>query len=152
MTCLVSSPKEGFVYDVFTKTELLAHCTYTSDTKTATVAENLLYAATSQTLETYCIPVYAAVAEHARANRPSDFSDKLPMGDLSETGEPGVSLETDFGDANKTASDVGDDGIGISGTDGGTKDTDADVEDLAQKSYNYLGYPVYDIDILQKVF
>ena len=63
MCCLVSGPKEGYIYDVFSESRLLSCYKYTNDTKLVTATNSLLHAITHQGLETYTVRMYAAAAE-----------------------------------------------------------------------------------------
>ena len=129
MICFVSTSKQGFIYNVFRKTEFLAHCTYTADTSTAALCNNLLYTVTNQALETYIVPVYAAVAKHVRTMKPSEIEDKLDVeNDVVES-----LAEVSEGDVLSTS-----DGM-------------ANEESSHENTFSHHGFPVYDLEILQKV-
>ena len=146
--CFVSSPKEGFIYNVFSKTEFLSHCTYTCDTKSVVIGENLLHAVTSQAVETYTIPLYAGVAKHARLNKPPDFNDKLEIVVPADTDETAVGSENNCDGTSQLSTGVGNSGSEF--PDSGAKSQEVMTEegiDIAD-----FEFPVYDINILQKVF
>ena len=129
MICFVSTSKQGFIYDVFRETEFLAHCTYTADTSTAAICNNLLYTATNQALETYVVPMYAAVAKHVRTMKPSVIEDKLNVdNDVVQTSAevPGDVLLSADGDL-------------------------VDEESSEENTFTHHSFPVYDLEILQKV-
>jgi hypothetical protein len=132
MICFVSNSKQGFIYNVFKKAEFLAHCTYTTETSMASICDNLLYSVTNQALETYVVPIYAAVANQLRAMRASDGEDKLPLDNTV--------VQSDVTDVN---------GDVLSAADG-TLATSQDEESQENK-FTHFGFPVYDLEILQKV-
>lgn len=72
MCCLVSSPKEGFMYDVFSNCKLLSYYKYTCDTISVSACNNLLHAITKQGIETYTVRMYAAASDWIRTNAPVD--------------------------------------------------------------------------------
>lgn len=127
MICFVSTSKQGFIYNVFRKTEFLAHSTYTADTSTAALCDNLLYTVTSQALETYVVPMYAAVAKHVRTMKPPEIEDKLLVDN----------------DVVQSLTDVS--GDVLSTSDGVVN------EESRENTYSHHGFPVYDLEILQKV-
>ena len=69
MCCLVSGPKEGYIYDVFSNSRLLSCYRYTSDTKLVTASHSLLHAITHQGLETYTVRMHAAASQWIRENQ-----------------------------------------------------------------------------------
>lgn len=66
MCCLVSGPKEGYMYDVLTRTKLLSCYEYTCDTLSVSVCHSLLHAITRQGLETYTVRTYSSASECVR--------------------------------------------------------------------------------------
>ncbi len=134
MICFVSTSKQGFIYNVFRKTEFLAHCTYTSETSIAAICKNLLYSVTNQAVETYVIPIYAAVAKHIRTMQPLDIDDRL---DIDHT-----VVQSDG--TTEAHSDV------LSTSDGGLVTTQNE-ESSQENKFTHFGFPVYDLEILQKV-
>lgn len=73
MCCLVSSPKEGFIYDVFSNCKLLSYYKYTCDTISVSACNTLLHAITKQGIETYTVRMYAAASDWIRTNAPVDL-------------------------------------------------------------------------------
>ena len=128
MICFVSNSKQGFIYNVFQKTEFLAHCTYTSETTMAAICNNMLYSVTSQALETYVVPIYAAVAKQMRKMQTSESEDKLSIDN--------VVVPSD-GNATDTLDDV--------------LPKSNDQESSQENKFTHYGFPVYDQEILQKV-
>ena len=74
MCCLISSPKEGFIYDVFSNCKLLSYYKYTCDTISVSACNSLLHAITKQGIETYTVRMYAAASDWIRTNAPVDLS------------------------------------------------------------------------------
>jgi hypothetical protein len=132
MICFVSTSKQGFIYNVFRKTEFLAHCTYTSETTTAAICNNLLYSVTSQALETYVVPIYAAVAKHVRTMRSSDVEDTLYIDQAM----------VQSNDTTEVHGEV------LSTADGSSTHNE---ESSQENKFTHFGFPVYDLEILQKV-
>ena len=132
MICFVSTSKQGFIYNVFSKTEFLTNCTYTAEITNATICNNLLYTVTNQELTTYVIPIYAAVAKHLRTTHPLEIEDKL---DIDE----GVSEGTTNGDL-----------LSVNNTSL-VNNHDENVESYIENKFTHFGFPVYDLKILQKV-
>ena len=73
MCCLISSPKEGFIYDVFSNCKLLSYYQYTCDTISVSACNSLLHAITKQGIETYTVRMYAAASDWIRTNAPVDL-------------------------------------------------------------------------------
>ena len=67
MCCLVSGPKEGYMYDVLTHTKLLSCYEFTCDTLSVSACHSLLHAITRQGLETYTARTYSSASEWVRA-------------------------------------------------------------------------------------
>ena len=126
MICFVSNPKQGFIYNVFQKTEFLAHCTYTTETTMAAICNNLLYSVTSQALETYVVPIYAAVAKQVRKMQASESEDKLS---IDNAVIPSDGNATDTQDVLSNSNDQ---------------------ESSQENKFTHYGFPVYDQEILQK--
>ena len=74
MCCLISSPKEGFIYDVFSNCKLLSYYKYTCDTISVSACNSLLHAITKQGIETYTVRMYAAASDWIRMNAPVDLT------------------------------------------------------------------------------
>lgn len=68
MCCLISGPKEGFLYDVFGSCKLLSYYKYTCDTISVSACSGLLHAITRQGIETYTVRMYAAASDWVRGN------------------------------------------------------------------------------------
>lgn len=68
MCCLISGPKEGFLYDVFGSCKLLSYYRYTCDTISVSACSGLLHAITGQGIETYTVRMYAAASDWVRGN------------------------------------------------------------------------------------
>lgn len=68
MCCLISGPKEGFLYDVFGSCKLVSYYKYTCDTISVSVCSGLLHAITRQGIETYTVRMYAAASDWVRGN------------------------------------------------------------------------------------
>ena len=68
MCCLISGPKEGFLYDVFGSCKLLSYYKYTCDTISVSACSGLLHAITRQGIETYTVRMYAAASDWVREN------------------------------------------------------------------------------------
>ena len=68
MCCLISGPKEGFLYDVFGSCKLLSYYKYTCDTISVSTCSGLLHAITRQGIETYTVRMYAAASDWVRGN------------------------------------------------------------------------------------
>ena len=68
MCCLISGPKEGFLYDVFGSCKLLSYYKYTCDTISVSACSGLLHAITRQGIETYTMRMYAAASDWVRGN------------------------------------------------------------------------------------
>ena len=163
MTCFVSPPKKGFLYNVFGKTKLISHCTYTTETAAAVICNNMLYAATSQALETYVTHTYPAIAKSARARRPLDVDDKLYTENPGELTN-GDASEDDVVQNNDTAMTDLHDGV-LSNSDSvlnnnpeanknedGIEDEDEGIRSSSDNNkFTHFGFPVYDLEILQKV-
>ncbi|XP_046851018.1 uncharacterized protein LOC124444440 [Xenia sp. Carnegie-2017] len=67
MMCFISSPKQGFLYNVFGESELIARCMYTADVTSAVICNNMLYSITKHLIETYTIPLYATIAKYIKS-------------------------------------------------------------------------------------
>lgn len=72
MCCLISGPKEGFMYDIFSTCKLLSYYKYTCDTISVSAYSGLLHAITKQGIETYTVRMYAAASDWIRTNAPFD--------------------------------------------------------------------------------
>ena len=72
MCCLISGPKEGFMYDVFDTCNLLSYYKYTIDTFSVSVFNGLLHAITRQGIETYTVRIYAAASDWIRKHAAED--------------------------------------------------------------------------------
>lgn len=72
MCCLISGPKEGFMYDVFDTCNLLSYYKYTIDTVSVSVFNGLLHAITRQGIETYTVRIYAAASDWIRKHATED--------------------------------------------------------------------------------
>ncbi|XP_028394225.1 uncharacterized protein LOC114518433 [Dendronephthya gigantea] len=131
MICFVSTSKQGFIYNVFSKTEFLTNCTYTAEITSATICNNLLYTSTSQELTTYVIPIYSAVAKHLRTMHPLEIEDKLNI-------DESVSNGTTDGDLLST------DNTSL------VSNHDENVKSFNENKFTHFGFPVYDLEILQK--
>ena len=68
MCCLISGPKEGFLYDVFGSCKRLSYYKYTCDTISVSACSGLLHAITRQGIETYTVRMYAAASDWVRGN------------------------------------------------------------------------------------
>lgn len=72
MCCLISGPKEGFIYDVFSSCKLLSYYKYTCDTISVSACSGLLHAITKQGIETYTVRMYAAASDWIRVHAAVD--------------------------------------------------------------------------------
>lgn len=110
------------------KTEFLANCTYTCETTAAALCNNMLYSVTSQSLETYVVPIYAAVSKRERASQqPSDIDDGVH--DDGTAGEGGDTLSSCDGSLVPALSKAS----------------------SQETRFTHFGFPVYDLEILRKV-
>ena len=73
MSCLISGPKEGYMYDVFSTCKLISYYKYTSDTISVSTCNGLLHAITRQGIETYTVRMYAAASAWIRENAAVDI-------------------------------------------------------------------------------
>lgn len=73
MSCLISGPKEGYVYDVFSTCKLISYYKYSCDTISVSTCNGLLHAITRQGIETYTVRMYAAASDWIRKNAAVDI-------------------------------------------------------------------------------
>lgn len=73
MCCLISGPKEGYMYDVFSSCKLMSYYKYTCDTISVSACNGLLHAITRQGIETYTVRMYAAASDWIRENAAVDI-------------------------------------------------------------------------------
>ena len=73
MSCLISGPKEGYMYDVFSTCKLISYYKYTCDTISVSTCNGLLHAITRQGIETYTVRMYAAASDWIRENAAVDI-------------------------------------------------------------------------------
>lgn len=73
MSCLISGPKEGYMYDVFSACKLISYYKYSCDTISVSTCNGLLHAITRQGIETYTVRVYAAASDWIRENAAADI-------------------------------------------------------------------------------
>ncbi|XP_022786965.1 Hermansky-Pudlak syndrome 3 protein homolog [Stylophora pistillata] len=85
MCCLISGPKEGFLYDVFDTCNLLSYYKYTTDTVSVSIFSGLLHAITRQGIETYTVRIYAAASDWIRKNAAEDTQVDKGLGEEQNT-------------------------------------------------------------------
>lgn len=85
MCCLISGPKEGFLYDVFDTCNLLSYYKYTTDTVSVSICSGLLHAITRQGIETYTVRIYAAASDWIRKNAAEDIQADKGLGEEQNT-------------------------------------------------------------------
>lgn len=73
MSCLISGPKEGYMYDVFSTCKLISYYKYSCDTISVSTCNGLLHAITRQGIETYTVRMYAAASDWIRENAAVDI-------------------------------------------------------------------------------
>ena len=73
MSCLISGPKEGYMYDVFSTCKLISYYKYSCDTISVSTCNGLLHAITRQGIETYTVRMYAAASDWIRKNADVDI-------------------------------------------------------------------------------
>ena len=102
MSCLISSPKEGYIYDVFSTCKLISYYKYTCDTISVSTCNGLLHAITRQGIETYTVRMYAAASDWIRKNAAVDIQldeqlleEKKVMGNLIDHEESLVEVKNE---------------------------------------------------------
>ena len=87
MMCFISSPKQGFLYNVFGESELIARCMYTADVTSAVICNNMLYSITKHLIETYTIPLYATIAKYIKSRSLDGKDDGFTVQDMLDAND-----------------------------------------------------------------
>ena len=109
MSCLISGPKEGYMYDVFSTCKLISYYKYSCDTISVSTCNGLLHAITRQGIETYTVRMYAAASDWIRENAAVDvqlddeqlLDEQKVAGSLAEHEENLVEVKNEKGKCDK---------------------------------------------------
>ena len=108
MSCLISGPKEGYMYDVFSTCKLLSYYKYSCDTISVSTCNGLLHAITRQGIETYTVRMYAAASDWIRENAAVDIQldeqlleEQKVAGSLADQEENLVEVKNEKGKGDK---------------------------------------------------